>query len=471
MVLDFAGYFTEHRSRHLEELKSFLRIPSISALPEHKADISRAAEWVAGQLQAAGMPQVEMLPAAGRPLVVGQWHVDDALPTVIIYGHYDVQPADPFELWQTPPFEPDVRDGRIYARGASDDKGNLFIAIKAVEAWSALAGAPPVNVKFMIEGEEEVGSPSLPELMQTHRGLLAADLAISADGSMWDNDYPSLTLGSRGIAAVEIEVRGALSDLHSGSYGGAVQNPLHALAGLLASMRSADGRILVDGFYDQVREAGGPLKEAIAQVPFDERAFMEKLEVDQLFGEPGYSAIERMWLRPTLEVNGFGGGFQGEGLKTVLPREARAKITCRLVPDQDPEQIAAAIEAHVRKHCPPGVRARVHRYPGGAQPYTIPIDHPGLDVAGTVLAETYGRPALMTMIGGTLPVADLFVSHLGIYLVFFSFGGPDNHIHAPNESLPLAAFDRGVRAYAGYLQALAQAGPMPAVAAGGAGER
>ncbi|HLS89391.1 MAG TPA: dipeptidase [Sphingobacteriaceae bacterium] len=456
MAEDITAYVAAADDDIVAQLKDFLRIPSISALPEHRGDIQRAAQWVAGALRAAGMPRVDIMDTGGAPLVFAHWHVSDQLPTVIIYGHYDVQPVDPLDLWSTPPFEPSVRGGRLYARGASDDKGNIFMPIKAVEAYKELHGQPPLNIKFLIEGEEEVGSPHLAAFMEKHRDLLAAHLAICADGSMWDHQTPSLVTGSRGLAGLQIDVTGPAGDLHSGNHGGGVQNPLHALAAILAGLRSPEGKILVPGFYDDVRDLTPEEKAAIDAVPFDEEAYKAQLGVAELFGEPGYSTLERQWVRPTLEVNGMWGGFQGEGIKTVLPSTAHAKITCRLVPDQDPDKVLDLVEAHIMANVPPGVQVSVRRFPGSARPYVMPVKHIALTVAADILSSIYGRRPLVTRMGGTLPVAEMFRRLLGVNMVFYSFGGPDDQIHAPDESLPLAAIRRGIVAHYEYLGALAR---------------
>lgn len=449
-------YFAAHRERHLEELNAFLRIPSISALPGHKDDVRRAAEWAAAKLREMGMPHVEIWETDGHPAVYGEWAVADDQPTVLIYGHVDVQPVDPEALWETPPFEPTVRDGRLYARGACDDKGNVWIAAKAVEALAALHGRPPLNVKFLLEGEEEVGSPNLAPLLRRQAERLRADVVLCADGGFYLPQKPSITLGSRGLCALQLDVRGPRSDLHSGEYGGSIQNPIHALAHILASMRSPDGRIAVAGFYDDVRELTPGEREAIAALPFDEEAYLAELGVKEPFGEPGYSNLERRWARPTLEVNGIWGGFQGEGTKTVLPAEAHAKITCRLVPDQDPQRVLDALEAHVKEHTPPGVEVSVRRFPGAARAYLMDADHPAVHEAVGVLRDVYGEEPALTRTGGTLPVAEMVQSILGTDFVFFTFGDPDANIHAPNEFLRLESFDKGVRAYALLLQRLAR---------------
>lgn len=456
METKLQSYMQETEAQHLAELQQLLSIPSISALPEHKDDIETAAAWMAAALRTAGVPRVEVLPTGGAPAVFGHWPVADAAPTVIIYGHYDVQPVDPLHLWTSPPFTPTVREGRLYARGASDDKGNVLMPVKAVAAFRRLAGQPPLNIKFLIEGEEEIGSPHLADFMAAHQELLAADLAICADGSMWDHDTPSLTVGSKGLAGLQINVQGANTDLHSGSHGGSVQNPLHALAALLAGLRTADGKITVAGFYDRVQPLSAAERQATAAIPFDEEAYKRKLGVTELFGEPGFTTLERQWARPTIEVNGMWGGFQGTGVKTVLPNVAHAKITCRLVPDQRPEEILDLLADHLRSRRPPGVTISIDRFPGSAYPYLMPADHPALLTAGNVLAKVYNRKPLTIRMGGTLPVAELFQRLLEVYMVFYSFGGPDDRIHAPNESLPLASFRRGIIAHYHYLSALAQ---------------
>ena len=455
MAEPWEAYLAEHEEQHLEELKEFLRIPSVSALPEHDADVRRAAEWVADQLRRSGVPVVELMPTARNPVVFGAWHVADDRPTAMIYGHYDVQPPDPLELWETPPFEPSVRDGRIYARGASDDKGNAFIPIKAVEALAATQGGPRINLTFFFEGEEEIGSPSLPAFVREHRDRLACDFVISADGGMFGPNDPSLTVASKGLAACQIDLRTAATDLHSGEYGAAVPNAVQQLVQLVATFHTADGRVGIDGFYDAVRDLTPEERAELAAIPFDEEQYREQLGVRALWGEPDYSVLERLWARPTLDFNGIWGGFQGEGIKTVTPAEAHVKVTCRLVPDQDPGQVLDLIERHVERFCPPGATASVRRFPGAARPFTIRRDHPALQTARRVLAELYGKEPLVTRLGGTLPVADIFQRELGADLVFFAFGMPDAQIHAPNESFRLDAFTMGRRAYCAYLNALA----------------
>lgn len=458
------AYLVQHRERHLGELQSFLRIPSISTLPEHRGDIAAAADWLAGRLRAAGVPQVRIEPTGGHPVVYGEWRGRAGVPTILIYGHYDVQPVDPLRLWTTPPFEPSVRDGRLVARGASDDKGNLFIPLTALEAVREVAGTPPLNLKFLFEGEEEIGSPNLESFLHGQRERLAADLTVSADGGMWDEETPSLTLGSRGLVALQIDLRGACTDLHSGTYGGAVANPLQALADLVAGFHDGKGLVTIDGFYDPVRALSAADRAELARIPFDTKALRENLGISEFIGDPGYSPLERTLVRPTLEVNGIWGGFQGDGIKTVLPNEAHAKITCRLVPDQDPDQIAQAVEQHIRQRTPRWVTPTITRLHGKARPYLMPAEHPGLGAAARALTATYGKDPVRIRAGGTLPVADLVKRELGTWLVFFAFGAPGNLVHAPNEFLHLKAFERGARAYVRFFDELAKV-PSTALAA------
>jgi acetylornithine deacetylase/succinyl-diaminopimelate desuccinylase-like protein len=454
-VQEWQQYLGDHQARFLDELIDYLRIPSISSLSDHAVDVVRAAEWVAARFGAAGLEHAEVMPTGGHPVVYGDWLHTPGAPTVLIYGHFDVQPADPFELWTSPPFEPEVRNGRVYARGASDDKGNSLIPVLAVEACLKTTGLP-LNVKFLFEGQEEIGSPQLPAFIDQHRERLACDLVISADGTQHGEEQPGLYVGFRGVTAVQIDVTGPDRDLHSGLVGGAVQNPIHALAELVASMHGGDGRIAVDGFYDDVVPLSETDRRQIADVPHDDEAYARWVGVDELFGEAGYSTIERVWARPTLEVNGIWGGFQGEGLKTVLPSEAHAKITCRLVPNQNPERIAEALARHVSKHAPPGVRAVVTPQ-GSAPPYFMPHDHPGNRAAAKVLTELYGVAPYYVRSGGSLPICSHFKDILGVFSLNFSFGLEDEDVHSPDEFFRLASFERGQRAYVMLLQSLAEA--------------
>lgn len=449
-------YLQENRTRYLEEYFDLVRIPSISALPAHAADVQRAGEWVAQRLTSIGMENVQILPTGGHPVVYGEWLHASGKPTALIYGHFDVQPVDPLNLWTTPPFEPTIRDGRIYARGASDNKGNMFVALAAIEALYKTNGALPVNVKFLFEGQEEIGSPQIPAFVAAHKDLLACDLVINSDSGQWSETEPGLLVGLRGGCALQIDVTGANSDLHSGLYGGSIANPLHALAELLATMHTSDGTIAIAGFYDDVRPLTEEDRRIIASVPFDEAGYRAELEVNELFGEPGFTTYERLWARPTLEIVGMWGGFQGDGIKTVLPREAHAKISCRLAPDQQPERILDLLEQHIQAHTPAGVRVSVRRLPFLAYPYLMSSDHPGAQMAAAVLTELYGREPYQIRMGGSVPVTDIFLRHLGAYSVSFGFGLNDERFHAPDEFFRVASFDRGQVAYCMLLEKLGE---------------
>jgi acetylornithine deacetylase/succinyl-diaminopimelate desuccinylase-like protein len=451
-------YLEEHKSQFEDEMLDFLRIPSISALPEHADDVQRAAQWVANRMGAAGIGAVRIMPTGGHPVVYGEWLHTPGKPTILIYGHFDTQPVDPLDLWDAPPFEPEVKDGRVYARGASDDKGNMLVPILAVEALLKAEGSLPVNLKFLFEGQEEIGSPQLPDFAAANKELLTCDLVVSADGNQWSETEPAILVSLRGICSVQIDIKGAKTDLHSGMYGGSIQNPIHALVRLLDSMRGPDGKILVEGFYDTVVDLSDADRQEIKRVPYDEAEYLETLGVDGLFGEPGYSTRERTWIRPTLEVNGIWGGFQGAGTKTVLPNEAHAKISCRLVADQDPRKIAELVIAHVKKHAPPGVKVTVSRF-ASAIPYQIPTDHPGNEAARAVHEELYGKTPYYIRSGGTIPICGLFFEHLGVYTLGFAFGMQDERVHAPNEFFRLSSFERGQKAYCMLLHRLAEQAP------------
>jgi acetylornithine deacetylase/succinyl-diaminopimelate desuccinylase-like protein len=447
-------YFEDNGSRYLEELCDFLRIPSISSLPEHADDVRHAADWVADRLKVAGIEAVQVLPTGGHPVVYGQWLHASGGPTILIYGHFDTQPVDPLGLWSHPPFEPVIKDDRIYARGASDDKGNMLAPILAVEAMLKTQGKLPVNLKFFFEGQEEIGSPDLPDFISAQRDLLACDLILSADGGQWEKDQPALVIGRRGLCALQIDMKSAAGDVHSGTYGGTFLNPIHALAHLIDSMRSPDGRIIVEGFYDDVQALSAAERKQIAQIPYDENVYMRELGLKQLGGEPGYSTYERAWIRPTLDVNGIWGGFQGQGIKTVIPSEAHAKITCRLVPDQKPDKIVELIAAHVEKHLPAGTAAAVKKLAGTADPYVIPFDHPGNQTARATLKELYGKEPYITRMGGTIPVSGIFLKYLNAHMVNFAFGLKDENIHAPDEFYRISSFKRSLAAYCMILERL-----------------
>jgi acetylornithine deacetylase/succinyl-diaminopimelate desuccinylase-like protein len=450
------NYLEANQDRYLKELLEFLSIPSISSLKEYKADVAKAGEWVAARLQAAGIENVQVLPTGGHPVVYGDWmHAPDK-PTVLIYGHFDTQPVDPLELWTQPPFEPALKDNRVYARGASDDKGNMLAPILAVEALLSSESRLPVNVKCFFEGQEEIGSPQLPEFISANRQRLACDLILSADGGQWDEDQPALMIGLRGLCNLQIDVRAARSDTHSGTFGGTIMNPIHALVRLIDTMHTPQGAIAVEGFYDAVRPLTEPEQDQLAEIPFDEADYKAELGVDALFGEPGYSTYERAWIRPTLEVNGIWGGFQGEGVKTVLPGSAHAKISCRLVPDQDPAQILKLLTTHIEKHTPPGVKVALDLNPSTADPYLIPFDHPGNQAAADVHKELFGKEPYYARMGGSIPVCGIFLKELGAYTVNFAFGLKDENVHGPDEFFRLKSFSRAQLAYGMLLEQLSK---------------
>jgi acetylornithine deacetylase/succinyl-diaminopimelate desuccinylase-like protein len=444
------AYLEGRRDQIVDQLCDFLRIPSVSTDPARREDMARAAQWVADRLREAGPFAVEILPTAGHPVVYAEWRGAPGCPTLLVYGHYDVQPPDPLDQWRSEPFTPSIRDGRIYARGVSDDKGPMFIPIKVAEAFFAIEGALPINVTFLIEGEEEIGSAHLEAFVAEHAARLAADYALSADGAMWRISEPSLTVGSRGLAGLEIEVRGPKTDLHSGRHGGAVQNPLHALASLIASLHHADGSVAVEGFYEGVMAPTAEERQHIQALDFDEDAYRQAVGAPALFGEPGYNTLERQWLRPTLEVNGLYGGYEGPGSKTVIPATAHAKITCRLVPGQQPEAVQEAVARHIRAHIPAGVTVGITAHGHGAPAYRLAAGQPGLQVARAVLRQIYRQEPVTVLMGGTLPVSEIFRRVLGIDTVFFSFSTADEDFHAPNEFFRLARLWDGLAAWAGF---------------------
>jgi len=450
------AYLNENEGRFLEELLELIRIPSISALPEHAGDVHRAAEWVRSRLQAAGVENTAVMPTGGHPAVYGDWlHAGADKPTILLYGHFDVQPVDPLDLWTAPPFEPLVRDDRIYARGASDDKGGMITPILAVEALLQTEGRLPVNVKFCFEGQEEIGSPQMDSFLAAHKDKFACDLVLSADGLLWNPDRPMLVLGLKGLCALEIHVKGPASDLHSGLHGGVLHNPIEALCEIVDSLRAPDGKIAVAGFYDDVVKLSDDLRAEIAGVPRDDQQYRQELGIPAFFGEPGYSTQERNWIRPTLELNGIWGGFQGAGTKTVIPSEAHAKITCRLVANQDPVKVREAIKTHVESHAPPGVQVTVVLESQTALPYLMAADHPGNVVAAEVLTTLFGQPPYHVFVGGSIPISTFFLNHLDANMVNFGWSAGDENLHAPNEFFRLKNFRRGMSGYCQILQRLA----------------
>ena len=455
-MTDVLDHLVAAHDRILAELVEFAAIPSVSTDPAHAADMTAAAQWVAAKLAAAGPIAVRTMATPGNPVVYGEWLGAPGKLTVLVYGHYDVQPADPLEKWQSAPFTPTLRDGRLYARGVSDDKGPMLIPIKVAESFFAVAGALPVNVKFMFEGEEEIGSANLEDFITAHMDLLAADVVLSADGAMWRIDEPSLTVSSRGLAGLEVTLTAAGKDLHSGRHGGSVANPLHAMARVIASLHDDSGRVAVAGYYDRVRELSVQERAAIAALPFDERAYLRQVGAPATFGEPGYTTLERQWTRPTLEVNGMWGGYEGPGQKTVIPSEAHAKITCRLVADQDPDGVVALVTRHLESHVPPGIALSITTAEHGARPSHIDSAHFALTAADTALHAVYGVRPLIVRMGGTVPISELFKRHMDLDTVFFSFSTADEDYHAPNEFFRVHRLHEGLQAWARYWSILGE---------------
>lgn len=444
---------TPNPAAMLEGLKAFLRIPSISALSEHKPDIRRAAEFVRTELQGAGL-KAELIEGRGNPLVYGEWWGAPGKPTILFYGHYDVQPPDPLDEWKSPPFEPEVRGGDIFARGAADDKGQVYLQIKAVERLLRRDGKLPVNVKFLIEGEEETGGEHIEEYVKTRPPKLAADAALICDTEMFAPELPTICVGLRGMVYCELLVEGAGHDLHSGVYGGAAPNPLQAVAEIICALKDREGRILIPGFYDRVQPPSPKEREAWARLPFDEKEYTEKeMGARQLVGEPGVPLFERLWARPTLEVHGIRGGFTGEGAKTVIPARAVAKISMRLVADQTPEVAAEQLRAAVNAACPRGVTAELKVLHTGAPSLTNP-DNRFIHAAAEAMQQIFGKDTVYIRSGGSIPIVGVFDAYLGIPSVMMGFGLPDDNLHAPNEKFHLPNFYRGIDTVERFLQLL-----------------
>ena len=449
------SYFTQHHTEYLETLKAFLRIPSISTLPEHKADVRNAAEFVRAELsRAGGLQHVELIEGEGNPLVYAEWLGAPGKPTLLLYGHYDVQPPDPLEEWTSPPFEPEIRNDNIYARGSADDKGQTLILINAVAGQLRQRGALPVNVRFLIEGEEETGGEHIEAYVTSKPARLKADAAVICDTEMFAPELPTICVGLRGIVYGELIVQSAHQDLHSGGYGGAVPNALQAVAEIICSLKDPDGRILIPGFYDRVLAPSVKERAAWARLPFHEERFrQEEAGVKELTGEPGVPLFERLWARPTFEVHGIRGGFTGEGAKTVIPARAVAKISTRLVADQRPAEAAVQIQAAVKAVCPAGVDAEfrvIHLAP----PSLVDADNRFITKAADAMQEVFGRPTVYVRSGGSIPIVSVFDQALGIPSVLMGFGLPDDNLHAPNEKMHLPNFFRGIEAVARYLEKL-----------------
>ena len=443
-VIDFINV---NRDRYLDELKALLAIPSISALPQHAADVKRCAEWCAGEMSRIGLQNVRLIDTPGNPVVYGDWLGATGAPTILFYGHYDVQPVDPLELWQSPPFEATIRDGEIYARGSADDKGQVFMHFKAVEAHLKQNARLPVNIKFILEGEEEVGSAHLDDFVRGHKGELSANVVVISDSGMFARGVPSMCYGLRGLVYFQIDLRGSSTDLHSGSFGGAVANPAFVLAQVIAQMKDRGGHVKIPGFYDDVRPLQEEERKAWELLPFNERQYKKDFGIPKLAGETGYTTLERTWARPTFEVNGLLSGFTGEGAKTVLPAVAMAKVSMRLVPDQSPDKIAQLFEAYVRKIAPKTVELKITRMHGG-KPWMTSFDNQFVQAAGRAIEKGFGKRPIFTREGGSIPVVSTFQEELGLPSVLFGVGLPDENAHAPNEKLDVGNFHNGIIASA-----------------------
>jgi acetylornithine deacetylase/succinyl-diaminopimelate desuccinylase-like protein len=447
-------YLQTSQQRHLDELLEFLRIPSVSALSTHNADTRKAAEFVAAKLKDLGFT-VAINETPKHPIVTAHYHVDDKLPTVLVYGHYDVQPPDPINLWTSPPFEPVVKDGVIVARGSSDDKGQVYAHIKGAEALIKTTATLPVNLKFLIEGEEEISSPSILPFLEAHLDDLRADTVIISDNAMMAPNTPTITYGLKGIAYIEVRVKTAAMDLHSGAFGGGVPNPINALAKMIAALHDDKGRITVPGFYDAVLDISPMEKAAFAKVPFDEQEFATEIDVTATPGEAGYSLLERLWARPTLDCNGIGGGFQGEGSKTVIANTAMAKISCRLVPNQDPDDIRDKLTAYLKELAPAGVQVEVIDLHGG-KPAMSPIESRAVQTAAKALQQVYGKEAIFARTGGSIPIVSNLQELLGAEVVLVGFGLETDRVHSPNEKFDLENYYKGIEVSAALLNAFAE---------------
>jgi acetylornithine deacetylase/succinyl-diaminopimelate desuccinylase-like protein len=447
-------YININRERYLDELKGLLAIPSISALPEHKDDVRRCAEWCGEEMRRIGLQNVRLIDTPGYPVVYGDWLGDPTAPTILFYGHYDVQPVDPLNLWESPPFDATIRDGEIYARGSADDKGQVFMHFKAVEAHLKQDGRLPVNIKFILEGEEEVGSVNLDDFVRSHRSDLAANVVVISDSTMFARGVPSICYGLRGLVYFQIDLRGSSTDLHSGSFGGALANPGFVLAQMIAQMKDRGGHVKIPGFYDDVLPLQPEERESWAALPFNERKYKKDFGIPKLAGESGYTTLERTWARPTLEVNGLLSGFTGEGAKTVLPALAMAKMSMRLVPNQHPDTIARLFEEYLHKLAPKTVELKVTRMHGG-KPWMTSYDNPFVQAAGRAIERGFGRKPIFTREGGSIPVVSTFQEELGLPSVLFGVGLPDENAHAPNEKLDLGNFHNGIIASAFLYQEIA----------------
>ena len=450
---DIETYLEQTKSDRMNSYLEFLRIPSISMLSENESDCREAASWLAIELKRIGVENVEISETGGLPMVYGDWlHAPDA-PTVLVYGHYDVQPVEPLDEWEIPPFEPVVRGNGLYGRGASDDKGQIHIHLKAVESILATRGHLPINLRFIFEGEEEAGSANLESWLEKNKERLSADVAVISDTGFFDGNIPAITIGLRGIVYIQVDVTGSTSDLHSGSFGGTVQNPANALCEIISKLKDDTGRILVPGFYDAVVPLSDRDREALAALPFDEAEYLASIGVTDTFGEAGYTTLERRGARPTLDVNGLWGGFQGEGSKTIIPASAHAKISCRLVAGQDPNDIFSKLTSFIREISPRGVKTNIE-FLGAGRPSLTPMDHPAVKAAAAALSVTFGREPVYVREGGSIPVCENLESILGLPVVLLGFTPPNDNAHAPNEWMDLNNYESAIRTVVTYWDAL-----------------
>lgn len=455
MSASLAEYLDKNDAKSLEELKELIRIPSVSADSKFKGDVKRACEYVADKLKSAGLSVEIVNMSAGHPIIFAEWMKAPGAPTVLIYGHYDVQPPDPLDLWESGPFDPVEKNGDLVARGSTDDKGQMYTHVKALEALLKVNGKLPVNVKVLIEGEEECGSKALNEFLDKHSDKLKCDVAIISDTSMYDYDMPAVTYGLKGIAYYELLVQGPIRDLHSGSFGGAVQNPCNALANVIAAIKDADGRVQLPGFYDDVKPLSQQERDEFASLGFDEKRFASEQGVKAVFGEKGFTTLERKWARPTFDVNGMWGGYQGEGAKTVLPAKAGAKFSFRLVPNQEPKKITKALETFLQHHMPPGVTYELISH-HGAPGVVVPLDSPYMAAASTALEAVYGKKPVFIREGGSIPVVTDFKVRLGVDTLLMGYGLPDDKPHSPNEKFRIADYFKGIRVNCRLLEEIAK---------------
>ena len=438
---EILSHLKSQQQESLEQLFNFLRIPSVSADSRHQPDMARCAEFVQSAMVTAGLT-TEIIPTDGHPIVCGERIVDENRPTVLVYGHYDVQPADPLDLWTSPPFEPVVRDGCIFARGATDDKGQLFTHLKSIEAWTHVTGDVPVNVKFIVEGEEEVGSDNLDRFLQDNKERLKADVAVISDTSQYGDGIPAITYGLRGIVAAEVRLTGPSKDLHSGVFGGSIANPVNAIARMCGALIADDGRIQIPGFYDDVQEQTDKEKEEFARLPFDESSFLAEVGSDAVFGEEGFSTLERRWTRPTCDINGISGGYAGEGPKTIVPSKAMAKITCRLVPNQNPDKILDSLDTFLKELCPAGLKYEFHRF-HGCPAFVFDPTSPWISAAATAMESSFGQPPVFIREGGSIPVVSSFQQILGIDTLLLGWGRNSDNLHSPDEHFHVEDFHNG----------------------------